>query len=500
MSVSGDRSARLGALITRISQLDHEWMRSPAGRDDARSTPWMPFPLFDFIALVAEALPEAKGSAFLEVGCVDADSEYLSPEGWRRIADYDGGQVMQYDPETGAGNWVQPERYIIKPCSEFYELRTKYGINQRLSADHRVLFWKVTGQDRRLVPTVWTAEKFAAEHGRLANGVKGVFQTTFAPQVDTKLSLSDEQLRVQVMVNADGYLRSSSNAVLKFRKIRKIERARQLLTEAGIPYRERPDGGGVTRFSFKPPLPAKEYGWPYWRASAEQLSVIAEECLKWDGSVAGGHAGRFFTRDRESADFIQYALTASGYRAVLRQDEEDFTVFANPNVMVGMEGRPKTDIQVVPSEDGKAYCFTVPSGYWVMRRGGNVVMTGNCGIGTRMLIAHELYGLDCHGIDRVPEYVAAAQGMLPEDATGVTAEVADALGWDGYGKYDIVWFNRVFSDRELQRKLEYQVWTGMRPGAVVIAANLENPPPANWWPVLIEADPSVRRWINQKPE
>lgn len=508
MSTSAGTATRLGTLITDVSRLDREWMRSPAGRDDVRSTPWMPFPLFDFIALVAEALPEVQGRAFLEVGCVDADSEYLSPAGWRRIADYDGGQVMQYDPETGTGAWVQPERYIVKPCSEFYDLHTKYGINQRLSADHRVLFWKVTGQDRRLVPTVWTAEKFAAEHGRLVNGVKGMFQTTFSPVLDTKVSLSPAEIRVQVMVNADGWLRGQS-AVLKFKKPRKIARARDLLTaysaETGVPYYEsKPDRWGETRISFMPPWNTKSFA-GFWQASAEQLALIADECLHWDGSVAGVRAGRFYTRDREAADFIQYALTASGYRAVLREDldedgKTDYRVFANTNTLVSMEGRPKTDIMTVPGEDGKAYCFTVPAGYWVMRRGGNVVMTGNCGIGTRMLVARELYGLEVHGIDRVPEYVAQARELLPTGVPGVTAEVAevaDALGWDGYGKYDLVWFNRVFSDRDLQRRLEYQVWTAMRPGAVVIAANLESPPPANWWPVL--DDREVRRWIAQKP-
>lgn len=128
--------------------------------------------------------------------------------------------------------------------------------------------------------------------------------------------------------------------------------------------------------------------------------------------------------------------------------------------------------------------------------GGSLLEVG-CGIGTRMLVAHELFGLEAHGIDRVPEYVAQASQMLPEGMTGVTAEVADALGWDGYGKYDLLWFNRPFRDRATQRQLEAQVWQDMRPGAVVIWANLEMPPPANWWPVLVEA--SVPRGIVQKP-
>lgn len=122
---------------------------------------------------------------------------------------------------------------------------------------------------------------------------------------------------------------------------------------------------------------------------------------------------------------------------------------------------------------------------------GDSFLEVGCGIGTRMMIASRLYGLDAHGIDRVPEYVAAATEL------GCSAEVADALGWEGYGKYDLLWFNRPFRDRGTQRALEAQVWNDMRPGAVVIWANLEMPPPASWWPVLTET--SLPRGIVQKP-
>jgi SAM-dependent methyltransferase len=114
-----------------------------------------------------------------------------------------------------------------------------------------------------------------------------------------------------------------------------------------------------------------------------------------------------------------------------------------------------------------------------------------CGVGTRMLLAREIYGLDVHGFDRVPEYVAQARGF------GLSAEVADALEYGDYGKFDLLWFNRPFADRALQRKLEVTVWEAMKPGAVVITANLEAPPPEGWW--LILDDQGVRRWIKQKP-
>ncbi len=123
--------------------------------------------------------------------------------------------------------------------------------------------------------------------------------------------------------------------------------------------------------------------------------------------------------------------------------------------------------------------------------GGDRFLEIGCGIGTRMKAASVIFGLDVHGVERVPEYAAEAVKL------GMDAEVTDALTYDGYGKYDIIWFNRPFRDPELQRQLEARVWDQVASGAVVICANLEAPPPANWWPVLNDSE--VRRWIAQKP-
>jgi tRNA-splicing ligase RtcB len=325
-------------------------------------------------------IPAAVG---VDIGCVDAMTEYLSPSGWKRVDQYDGGPVMQYHPETGTGQFVWPSRYIVLPCSEFLHFRSKYGVDQMLSPEHRVLFWKIVGRDRRREMHVVSAAEFAAEHERLAQGMRGEFETTFSPQLDTKLLLSDEELRVQVMFMADGHLLKGSSrgrAKLSLRKPRKIERARGLLTDAAIPFTEN-RGRDRTVIHFVAPMETKTYG-DLWAASPEQLTIVADECLNWDGNRKD-HV--FFTRDLESADFIHYAFTATGKRAVLRADEHhsgrtDYRVFGHANTRVGIAGVPKTPVETVPSPDGKKYCFTVPSGFWVMRRGGNIAMTGNCGM------------------------------------------------------------------------------------------------------------------------
>lgn len=282
------------------------------------------------IATKGAVIPSAVG---VDIGCVDADTEYLSPDGWRRIADYDGGMVMQYHPGSGHGDFTLPLRYIQRPQETFLRFKTKYGIDQMLTPDHRVLCWKIVGRARTRQMVVVAADAFAYEQNRLKLGFNAEFATTFTPITTMRLPLDDAQLRVQVMLMADGSLDDRGNCALHFRKPRKIERARKLLDDADIAYVERPEGDGTTRMRFLPPMHTKSYR-SFWNASIDQLRVIAEECLHWDGNEADRV---YFTRDKASADFIHYAFTAAGYRSVMRADPDqsdgriDYRVFAHTN-------------------------------------------------------------------------------------------------------------------------------------------------------------------------
>ncbi len=113
-----------------------------------------------------------------------------------------------------------------------------------------------------------------------------------------------------------------------------------------------------------------------------------------------------------------------------------------------------------------------------------------CGVGSKLLLAGTVFGLNARGIERVPEYVAEARRH------GLAVDAADALDYPGYGDFDLLFFNRPLADPVLQAALEAKIWCEVPAGAVVIGANLEAPPPASWYPVLDDGE--VRRWISQK--
>ena len=86
------------------------------------------------IATDKAIIPAAVG---VDIGCLDKDTEFLSPSGWIKMSEYSEQDVMQFDPDTGISNFVEPLHYINLKCDKFYHLKTKYGIDQMLSSDFK---------------------------------------------------------------------------------------------------------------------------------------------------------------------------------------------------------------------------------------------------------------------------------------------------------------------------------------------------------------------------
>lgn len=322
-----------------------------------------------------------------DMGCVDASTEYLSPEGWVRIDQYAGGHVAQYHPDTGAIEFVPPTQYVKKPCPEMIRFKTSRGVDQLLSPEHRVLYVTADG-----ATAVQQAEDVEARHHAAAYGFKGRFITTFgADPTRYGLALTDAQIRLQVAVQADGHLPpAGKQVVMRLKRPRKIARLAELLHAAGVhaKWRGQPSTGFAI-VTFVPPLRLKTYDARYWTCTPEQLAVIADECGHWDGSARKAGATEFFSTNKCDADFIQYAFSASGRTARITEDARDgrnpvYTVHARPNAallyLCGTNDGVKSEtVWREPSPDGFKYCFMVPSTFLLLRRNGCIFATGNTG-------------------------------------------------------------------------------------------------------------------------
>lgn len=323
-----------------------------------------------------------------ETGCVDASTEYLSPTGWRRIDQYGGGTVAQYNPATGTAEQVIPLEYVKRPCTEMIRFKTARGVDQLLSAEHRVAYIASTGTFM-----VRPAREIETAHHKNKRGWSGRFVTTFKVDPDTCIGLTDEQLRLQVAVIADGYFGSRTNwCVVRLKKERKKQRLRALLVSAGVEHKESmpeyPGAEGFSVFRFSAPLRTKEFGPEFWAASKTQIAIVADELWRWDGSVRKDNAVEFCSTSKASADFAQYCFSTSGRTASLSENENNswgtkplYVVHARKGASLlylkGTGVNADNNVRREPSPDGFKYCFEVPSNFLVLRRNGCIFITGN---------------------------------------------------------------------------------------------------------------------------
>ena len=327
------------------------------------------------------------------LGCVDCDTEFLTPTGWKRIADWGGEKVMQYNKDTGVASFA-PAKFVEYEAGPMYHLKTGRGVDQVLSPEHRVLYRKPHNGELDVI----TCEELVAHHNTKTKGFMGGFLTTFDLERRPGVNLTDEQLRVMVAVIADGYFPSSTpRCMVRVKKARKKERIRALLGAAGIPFTESskdyPTAQGYTVFTFRAPRREKEFTDWWWWVNAEQAAVVYDEVQYWDSSNSPGNRGFVFhSTVKASADYIQFVCAVSGKTASIgnngkgKQGKNDCysvvarTYAACPSIhSIDKDGKRHQTIFDYKVPDGKKYCFSVPDTFWVARRNGNIFITGNTG-------------------------------------------------------------------------------------------------------------------------
>jgi hypothetical protein len=312
------------------------------------------------------------------VGCLPNYTEYLTKSGWRRIDEYSGEEIAQWD-ESGRIQFVIPG-YIVLPEEKMLLFEHRY-FSMCLSAEHRVPHYNYEGKF-----SVKTAEEIFQHPSRIE------IPTTFTGHSTDSLGMSDAMIRFAVMMHADGhYPKAGQRAYVSLRKERKKIRLREILSELGVVWKEavyskRPT---ETVFGFVPPYIGKRFAGKWWGASWRELSVISEEILLWDGTVTSEGEHRFSTTHKEDADFIQYACHATGRRATISvaKDKRNDDWSVGYVVFIRVADNQKNKVyaggemtrSIVPAPDGMKYCFTVPSGFFVVRQHNSIFITGNSG-------------------------------------------------------------------------------------------------------------------------
>lgn len=342
-------------------------------------------------------------------GCVDSETEYFSGDRWIKISEYkEGDGVLQFNPEDRRAEIVNPLEYHKYPENTMYRMKNFGGtVDQILSLEHNVAYVTSRGNIRKK-----QLSDIILQHNNDRLGFKGKFINAF-DYSGTGVDMSDEMIRVMVSVFADGsyyyHLGEHAPTYTKCRfhikKERKKERLRLLFSNANLEWEEKTSAtDGYTDFYIYTPYRAKSFPKEWYNASKKQLEIIFDEIMYWDGNF--GQKGRksFSTTIKDDADFVQFVASSLGYTAnISTYDRTGQSYLTNGKMytrksieyevhfsqkkwrlssIVGNGDGKLVNIEPVENTEGYKYCFTVPSGYLVLRRNGNIFITGNSGKST----------------------------------------------------------------------------------------------------------------------
>lgn len=330
-------------------------------------------------------------------GCVDSETEYLSENGWKRISEYSGEKIAVYSSD-GVIHWEVPENFICEPATDWYTLKTKYGLDMKLSGEHNVYY--ITSKGNLYHKTMREIYENNILKSKNKNRmVSAKIPTTFKTSATRELPYTDDELRLIVAVQADGTLMFKDKFRLNLKKKRKQERLEYLLKQCGIKYtytvaKECNTNAGYISYYFYLPYGVKVFPSDWYTISERQLKVIADEAPFWDGWVdPRTNSPQYFSNVKSNADFIQFAyIVANGFRTSIHVDNRvgvahyktiNYAVKCTSVKYVSFHKSYKDTSPLCTIEQPKLgeykYCFTTSTGMWVMRRNNNVYITGNSG-------------------------------------------------------------------------------------------------------------------------
>ena len=364
----------------------------------------------------------------VDIGCLSCDTEILTPNGWIKISEYNNEQILVFDTKTNTAFYEQPKAYIKKPEKYFYHIKSR-NLDQMVSKEHTMLIYRGYKSKGRKMMTD-TAKNLIKQHNTHPKSNRTIKTTFNINQPD--LPISDNMLRILVMISADGTTNINKDRTthvhFHFKKQRKIERAKQLLFNEGLRVNEQCKGDH-THIYTTIPYPVTKSLKQFYRASFRQLKIIIDEIYHWDGTIdTKRNHKNFSSNDKTNADVIQFAHNATGTRAGICKItyptkpnwNPTYTVYETNNEYVSL---PDKQIDIVKSVDGYKYCFTTSTGFFIIRRNNCISITGNCSVSAIQL---EETDIDLAKLDKtILEYVPS--GFKVHEHAIATSNIKDMI-------------------------------------------------------------------------
>lgn len=320
----------------------------------------------------------------LDEACLHGDTEILTPSGWKKISEYQEGELIaQFDPTSKGISFVKPTKYIEKQSFDMYELNLKQRFYQRVTPDHTIVSYKYDEKNKT----------FALNKSKASEWAKRQSYIPVAGYLENRREINALD-QFMIALQADGYIRkkpSKREVLFSFKRERKISRfnqlAEQLKNDYGFTYNKYVEKDGYTKFSLLVPdeylnYRSKRFSEVYTLDNIP--NGFLEEVLHWDGHNAGGEAIYYSSKIKENVEFIQTVGSLSGYYGHINVQEDNR--WTKPCVQYRINLKKTDAVRARYSNVKKqtlenpldVYCFKVPTQAFLIRDNGLISITGNC--------------------------------------------------------------------------------------------------------------------------
>lgn len=311
-----------------------------------------------------------------EFDCYSGDTEVLLESGWCSLEQYDGkSPVAQWD--DGAISFVDPLAFKSKWSDSTLLIQSvkNGGVDLLVTPSHRMISLGPSGY---YVHTAKEGPERKSDHIPTAGVIDG-----------PGLNLSDAEIRLLIAIQADASiderkLNGAQYCRFGFHKSRKIEALRGLLEELGIENSDSELKSSTRSICFRVPnyLHAfKEFPWEWIKqASLAQRQLILQELSLWDGNET--HRANLFhyvSSIKANVEWVQALAHTSGSGCTVSQKmSNDHGSWWRAAYKLDRTARSWQGLNAVLQPGMTVYALQVPSTFLLVRRNGNVSVSGNC--------------------------------------------------------------------------------------------------------------------------
>lgn len=347
-------------------------------------------------------------------GCLTGEHEVLTKSGWIRIDEVSSeAEIAVWNKETWNIHFEKPSGYYKGSLDSGEQLVQIKGssFDQTVTLDHTM---PGTVDSKKNLKTYLA--------GQLPKSVR-------LPYVGNFIGGSEHtypaKLQLIAALQADGsiYYKDLEGICTfrwHFKKARKVERLLSILKQLPVEYSISKYSDGSTSIYLKGFLESymKTPGAWLLEYSRECLTAWVEELIHWDGhsKTSNGVRNSISTTCPETAEWIKTVLHLSGKgsKTVTKlRDETRKTLYEvsinNREFYTAASGVKKV---ITPEKGTKIYCPSTTTGFFMIRKNGHIMVTGNTNyVGSAKGLAQR-FGLLTHEVDTLQKWYFGANPEL----------------------------------------------------------------------------------------